>query len=219
MANLKNVVIGIMVVSVLFLAGCATDQGGAPGITGRVVSDVDNRVVATVNGEEIMQEDVTFLKEALLEQGQELSEENIVEQLIMQKLILGEARNRGYVPTTEEAEAELESQLSLQGMTLDRYRERIESQGVSYEGHIEEVKQDIAVNNFVASYLERNRPDVSEEDVAEFYAVFEEQNPSQAPPLEDVREQIVMSLEQQKEQEILNSLLERLRSEAAIVHR
>ena len=159
MVNPKNLIVGILVVSIIFLAGCATDQGSAPGITGRVVSEFENRVVVTVNGNEITQEDVTFLKEAFSEQGQELSREDVVEQLVRQRLVLGVARDRGYFPTSEEAEAELQSQLSQQGLTLSRYKERIESQGLAYEGHLNEVKEDIAIHNFLSAYLEENTPE------------------------------------------------------------
>lgn len=158
MVNLRNLIVGILVVSVIFLTGCTTDQGSTP-LTGRVTSEFENNVVATVNGDEITQEDVSFLKEAFLEQGQELSEEDILEQLVRQRLVLGVARDRGYFPTSEQAEAELQSQLSQQGLTLSRYRERVESQGLSYEGHLNEIKEDIAIQNFLTAYLDENTPE------------------------------------------------------------
>ncbi|MFW6225745.1 MAG: hypothetical protein ACOC3V_02145, partial [bacterium] len=86
-----------MVLSVILLAGCSTSEqeDNTQDYNNDFVPDnnsVDNiptepitsNVVAIVNNEEIKSEDVSAIQQSLLQQGQQISEDDALEQVINQ---------------------------------------------------------------------------------------------------------------------------------------
>jgi hypothetical protein len=66
------------------------------------------------------------------------------------------------------------------------------------------------------SQIENESFDVSDEEVQQFFAFIEQQNPDQSFVYEDEEEQIKEILIQQKKQDALNGVLEQIVSEADV---
>ncbi len=208
----KNRKIGIYTLVFILLALAI---GGAFLLLGNN-SNISSNVIATVNGEEISSEEVESIQQNLLQQGQEVSEEEAVEQAINQKLISQKVESEGITVSDEEAESAIEEQLSMQGVTLDAYKQQLSQQGVSYEDQLESFKENLAFQKYLDQEMEGESFEVSEEEAQSFYELYKEQSPEEIPPYEEIKSQIVMTLEQQRQQEAINTVLQDLRENADI---
>lgn len=170
-------------------------------------------VAATVNGEEIMQEDVAEMQELYAAQGMPISEEQALEQLIQQEVLYQAAAE--YLPTEEEAEEQLEAQVAMMGMTMEEFHEALQNEGLSYDEQLKDFRRQLAIQDFLHEAVEA--PEVTEEEAKEFYEEYKQQYPEEElPPFEEVEPQIVMQLEQQKQQEAMGPFIEELREKADI---
>ncbi len=230
MANLKNLIAIVLVLSVILTAGCSTSEQNdneqdyndfVPDNTN--VDDptepITGNVLAVVNGEEIKSEEVTAIQQLFLQQGQQVSEEEALEQVINQKVLEQKVQEENIVVTTEEAESAIEQQLAMQGATLDDYKQQIESQGVSYEAELENIKSQIATQNYLQTQLEGQSFNVTEEEAQEFYEMYRSQSPEEAPSYEELKPQIIAQLEQQKQQEATSVLIQELRASANVEYK
>jgi hypothetical protein len=120
-------------------------------------------------------------------------------------------KEENIVVTNEEAEVIIEQQLLMQNMTLDEYKEVIESQGVSYEEELESIKDQIAIQIFLENKLEGKSFDVTEEEAKEFYEMYKLQmGENEVPSYEEIEPQIIASLEQEKQQEEIDVIIQDL---------
>lgn len=206
----KNFYVGtsiVLAVALLIVASLVVNLGG---------SSDSSAVIATVNGENIMQGEVEQIKQAAAQQGQQLDNESALEQVINQRLILQEAQNSGYVVSVEEAESDIEMQLSQQGRTLEDVKSELSTQGESYDEVIKNYAEQLSIQNYIDAEVEV--PEVISDEAMQFY----EQNKAQlgqggeAPAFEEVEGQIVSYLESQKQQQEISALLQELRSSANI---
>jgi len=202
-------IVAIAVVAVVLVLTIPLADNDVP-----VNNDVpDNNVAATVNGEEIMQEDVAEMQELYEAQGMPISEEEVLEQLIMQEVLYQAATE--YLPTEEEAEEQLEAQVAMMGMTMDEFHEALEAEGLSYDEQLEDFRRQLAIQGFLHEEVEV--PEVTEEEAREFYDEYKQQHPDQElPPFEEVKPQIVMQLEEQRQQEAMGPFIEELVEKADI---
>ncbi|MFW5704956.1 MAG: hypothetical protein ACOCXG_03860 [Nanoarchaeota archaeon] len=232
MANLKNIIGIFLVLSVILLAGCSTSEqeDNTQDYNNDFVPDnnsVDNiptepitsNVVAIVNNEEIKSEDVSAIQQSLLQQGQQISEDDALEQAINQKVLEQKVQQENIVVTNEEAESVIEQQLAMQGATLDDYKQQVESTGVSYDAELENIKNQIAIQNFLESQLEGQTFDVTEEEAQEFYEMYKQQSPEEVPSYEELQPQIIATLEQEKQQEATSIIVQELRTTANVEYK
>jgi len=232
MANLKNIIAIFLVVSVILLAGCSTSEqeDKTQDYTSEFIPDntgVDNiptepitgNVVATVNDEEIKSEDVAAVQQSLLQQGQQISEDDALEQVINQKVLEQKVQQENIVVTTEEAEFVIEQQLAMQGATLDDYKQQVESMGFSYEAELENIKNQLATQQFLESQLEGQTFDVTEEEAQEFYEMYKTESPEEVSSYEELQSQIIATLEQQKQQEATSIIIQELRTTANVEYK
>ncbi len=232
MVKLKNMMVVFLVLSVILIAGCSTsenddgqdvndfipdDSGATDTPTGLVTGDV----VAVVNDEEIKSEEVIEVQQTFMAQGQEVSEDEALEQVIIQKVLEQKVREEDLSVSTEEAEAMIEQQLSMQGATLEDYKEQIESQGVSYDDEIENVKNQMAIQMYLDTQMEDLSFNVSDVEAQEFYEMYKAQSPEEEelPSYEELEPQIMMTLEQQKQQEATNVFIQELLESAVIEYK
>ncbi|MFW6282815.1 MAG: hypothetical protein ACOC1P_02065 [Minisyncoccales bacterium] len=236
MVNIKNISMVFLVLTVIFIAGCTPaepetvnnvetdniDDGVPEGLpseddTGFSEDDaVTGNVVAVVNGEEIESDAVIEIQQVFAQQGQEISQEDAINQVVSQVVLTQKAKEEGFSVSTEEAEDILETQLTQQNMSLDDYKEQIELQGTSYEEELDNIKDQLANQNYVSSILEDEEFDVSDEEAREFYSVYEEQSTEEVPSFEELEPQIVLQLQQQKQQEYLNEFIQQLMDESDV---
>jgi hypothetical protein len=188
--------------------------------TGETPSNsITGEVVALVNNEEIKKEEVEKVQEIFLMQQQQISEEDALEQVINRKVLEQKVKEEGISVTNQEAEAEIEEQLSMQGATLDDYKNQLESQGLSYSNELENLKQQIATQRYLSSEMEGEDVDIKQEEIQEFYEVYKAQSTEEVPPIEEIQDQISATLEQQKEEELITILIQNLRSSANVEYK
>ncbi|MFW6233077.1 MAG: SurA N-terminal domain-containing protein [Nanoarchaeota archaeon] len=180
-------------------------------------SDITGNVVAKVNGEEITSEEVNAIQQNFMQQGQEISEEDALEQIISQKLISQEMEKGDYSVSTEEAESMIEQQVAMQNMTLDDYKQQIESQGGSYEEQLDSIKEQLAMQKYLETQIKEEDLEVSEEEAKEFYEMNKQQSSEEEiPPYEELESQIIATLQQQKQQQATNVLIQELKEKSEI---
>jgi hypothetical protein len=177
----------------------------------------EGEVAATVNDKEILQEDVLLFQQSLEQQGQQVSEQEALEQLINQEVLYQEVNAQGYDVTDEEAESEIENQLAQQGMSLDEYKEQLESQEISYEEQLNSIKEQLNIQNYIGSQISEDDLSVTVEEIQEYYDLYvQEVGEDEVPPLEEIEDQIEMVVQQNKEQELVSFLVQELVENANI---
>lgn len=218
MADFKKPLIGIVTAVVIITGGWfvlskQTKQNGSS------EPKVSGAVIAKVNSEEISSQEVASAQQVYSEQGQEISEQQALEQVINQKIISQAVEKGGYSVSTEEAEAEIETQLSAQGSSLEEFKKEVEEQesGSTYEQQLEYVKENMAVQNYFDDQINQEELEVTEEETEQFYEDYsQQQDTEEVAPYEELKPQIIASLEQQKRQQAINALIQQLRNEAEI---
>ena len=173
-------------------------------------------IIATVNGEEITQEEVFLVQQQLQQQGSQVNEEQALEQVITNKILLQEVAKQNYDITTQEAEAELEQVLSSQGFSIDDLKQDLQSRGISYEATLEDFKQRVAVDRYLSENIDLNAIEVTQEEIEAFYEQVALQGGNQTPALSDIQPQIEQQIEQQKTRQLQTQFIETLIEEAEI---
>ena len=160
-------------------------------------------VAARVNGEKILAEDVV---EFQARYGI-VSAEEALDHLITETLLLQEATKDGHVPTPEDVEFELNTQLAMAGMTRQDLEAQLELHEMSYDDYLKSFSRSMAIQRYLEHTIE-----VTEEEARARYDELAELYGGSLPPFEQVEQQIVSELQQKA----LPSLIERLREEANI---
>ncbi|MCM3760719.1 SurA N-terminal domain-containing protein [Alkalihalobacillus oceani] len=196
------------------------------------VLDTENipDVIATVNGEDINKDIyVASLEQQanlLLAQGIELEseeaagylemlEEQLLQQIINERMIIQAADNEGIEATDEEIDAELEL-ITSQFESEEQLQEVLDEQGVT----MEELRSDIS--DFVKrdKYVEAHTTteEVSEEELQAAYDELAEMAGEDGglPTFEEYREELQAQLQSEKQQEQLSQIIEDLRAESDI---
>lgn len=175
-----------------------------------------NEVVAKVNEEEIQAQQVAQVQQSLMAQGLQVSEEEALDQVVAQTLLNQEVQNQGVEVSNEEAEQLIEEQLAPQNLTIEDYKEQVESQGASYSEELENVKGSLAVQKYIDELTQDVEFEVTEEEINQYYQQYEAQMGNQTPPLEQVEPQIIQAIESEFQQEIVNERVQQLEEEADI---
>ncbi len=197
-----------MLLTALAFSGCTeSDNNGE--------DEIPANVVAMVNGEEILLEDVTNMQNLYMQQGQQISEEQALEQLIDEELLDQQALQDKYIPTTEEAENQMEAILQQQGMTLEDYKQQLQQQGMKYEEFLQDYKNDLALDNYLEDALEEGQLEVTENEAKDYYDNNKEMFPENTS-FEEFEPQIISMLQQQKKEDAKDLLVQDLRTEANI---
>jgi parvulin-like peptidyl-prolyl isomerase len=200
----------VLVLAVLVVGGFIFFSGGDNN------SNLSGNVIATVNGEEITTSEVIAIQQLFIQQGQQISEEDALEQVINQKLISQEVEAEDYSVSTEEAESTIEQQLLIQGASLEDYKQQLSQQGIVYEEQIDSIKEELAVQKYLEIQLEGENFEVSEQEAQDFYEMYKSQSPEEVPSYEELEPQIIATLKQEKQQEAIGYLIQELRAGAEI---
>lgn len=205
-------IVAVAVVTAVLVLGniTARDDDTSPG----------SIVVAVVNGDEITAEEVASVQLAMFQyDGEWLDLEEVLEQLISQKLILREAELAGYSPTIEEAEMDLLVQLADMGIPVELFHAMLEEDGLSYDEFLEYRRVRLAIVTFLDDAVEV--PEVTEEEVMQAYEAYKElymeTSPDEEPPsFDEVRSQVLSLLEERRREDAISVFMEELRSQADI---
>lgn len=125
----------------------------------------DENIAAIVNGEEITKDEVKELQKSYTQFGQQMSEEDALEELIDQKLLKQQSRKDKYNATDEEAELELEIMLEQYGMNLEIFKQQLREEGESYEKYLEDFKESIAIQNYLEDVFGKDTTLIEEGEI------------------------------------------------------
>ncbi len=195
------------------------------------VLDIENipDAVATVNGEDINKdiyvaslEQHTFALQANgMDLGSEeaasyleMIKEQIIQQLVNERLIIQAANDEGIEATDEEIEVELAA-ITAQFESEEQLQEVLDEQGLT----MEEVRNDIS--DFIKrdKYVEQNTEldEITEEELQAAYDELTAMNEeSELPAFDEYRSELEAELLSQQEQEQLAQLVEHLRGDSEI---
>ena len=206
-------IVAAAILTAVLVLTVVADNGVLPGNDEMPASGV----VATVNGVEITQADVVELR-ALHETTYDRSipPEAALEQLIMMEVVYQAAESGDYLPTAEETRERLEAQLDMMGMTMDDFEEMLEERGLCYDEQVEDFRRELAMQDYLQHAVAV--PEITEEKVREFYEDWKQTLPAEQDPpsFEDMEEQIIMHLQQEKQQEATFDLIDGLIEAAGI---
>lgn len=212
--------------------GEETDQTPEAAIDMESIPDV----IATVNGEDIQKDHYVALLEQqtsmLQAQGMDLQSEEaanyinmiqdqVLQQLVNERVIIQAATDEGIEATEEEIDAELSTFVSAQFESEEQFNEALEQEGVT----IEEIRNNIAEYIKTEKYVEQNTTteEISEDELQAAYDELvamseesEESAESDIPTFEEYRGELEAQLQNDQHQQQLAELVESLREESEI---
>ncbi|RKL67628.1 peptidylprolyl isomerase [Salipaludibacillus neizhouensis] len=193
-------------------------------------------VVAEVNGEEIAKEEFVTTYEGQFQQiamqsqmsGQELDQDQlktqVAESMIGTELLIQEAENAGFEASQEEIDETLEelaTQFQLE--SKEEFMTLMQEQGMEEEEIMTQLEMQVKVDQLIASEAGDIEP--TEEELQEYYdqIVAQQEQMSdenseevEIPSFDEVKPEIEKQLKSQKESEVYQTLIERLREEADV---
>jgi len=183
-------VVAFAVIAVVLILGTV----GAP----------DADLLAVVNSEKITSEDVAKLQARYEACRTSIDPDQALEQLVIERLLYGEARREPYLPTTDELEQELQAQLQADGFTLAEFQVELELYGISYDEYLETFRRELAIRNYVDAEIQ-----VTEQQARERYEEYQQTPDLLLPPFQEVKEQITLELKQEAMVALIQQLLEK----------
>lgn len=181
--------------------------------------------VATVNGEEISKSEfndrLENVKNNFAAQGGDVSnpeavaavEKEVLQSLINETLLLQAAEEAGIVVTSEEVDAQMA--VIKQGFESEEaYQEALVTAGVKESRVKDELTNQIIIEKYLATKLEGETPEVTEQEIAAFYEQIKGQEG--IPPLSEISEQIKAQIIQQKNSAGVQTILTELTAQAEI---
>lgn len=182
-------------------------------------------VVAVVNEEEILgnvyNSVARQLENTLTAQGQkasdpenaELVKEQAITVIVGNKLVLQDAKEKGYEADKAAVEERLE-QLKGQFENEDAMNEALERTGFTLEDMESQLRDQIVYEKYVAE--EVAAAEVTDEQVQKAYDDFASASKEEAPAFEEMEPTIRQSLEQQNTQQAVSDRIEELKADAEI---
>lgn len=187
----------------------------AAGITALVVVGVvlavrganNIEIAAIVNGHRLTADDVKAMQARNeLVYGEALDPKLALEQLVNEELLYQEAV-KDHALSMEEAEQELEAQLTAEGLTVELLKADLEQFDIDYDEYLKTFRRELMIGYYLAVAV-----NVTEAQARERYDQYASNPEVEVPPFEEVKEQIVF----QMKEEILARLLTGLRANAVI---
>jgi major membrane immunogen (membrane-anchored lipoprotein) len=178
-------------------------------------------VVLVINGEDVTGEtynDTYFnTKRYMIQNNQDVSDTDVIKQqtlttLKSYTLLRQDADARGIKVTDEDVTEALED-TKAQFESEEAYQTALTQLAYTEETFKRSLEEQLWQQMYMDEVIETE--DVTEEEINEFYDLLEEQL-DETPPLEEVREQIVMQIEQSKLQQAFLAQIEKLNEAAEI---
>jgi hypothetical protein len=205
----------------LFCLGIAAACGGSNGNNGEPV--------AIVNGEEITVQELETQLDQMeagyamqgmpFPQGEELERIRlqVVEQMVLQRLVIQESDARNIVATDEEVRQQYQA-AAASFPDEAAFQEALEAEGLS-EADLEELIEDsIRVEKLLTEVVEEaGIAPATEQELRDFYDLISAQQ--DLPPFEEIEEQLAFELMDQRQNEVIQAFIQDLedRSEVEIL--
>ncbi|RKQ30792.1 SurA N-terminal domain-containing protein [Oceanobacillus halophilus] len=189
-------------------------------------------VVAEVNGQEISKEDFVSTYQGQFQQAamqaqfsgqeldQELLKEQMVESLIGQELLIQEADNRAFDVSDEEVNETLDQLAQQSGLeSQDDLLSALQEQGMEEQEIMSLIKVQVKVDKLIAE--ESGDIEPTEEELQEAYdqiIAYQEQMESEEelPSFDEMKPDLEAQVKSQKESEVTQTLVDKLRDEAEV---
>jgi len=217
----KSIVTSIIIV-ILLIAGAIYYSNTSSSPKG----STDKTVVATVNGEEIIQAEIddrfTQIKISLEAQGADTQNEtavaqiksDILEEIITSTLVEQKAKEAGFSTTKEEVDTEIQKIKDQIGDDAT-FKAELEKASLTEKTLRENIETQLTIQKYIDQEVDTDAIVITDEEIA---AVYDQAAASQTdlPPLADVSEQIKAQIKATKEQELVNTFIDNLKAEAEI---
>lgn len=177
--------------------------------------------VATVNGEDIKRDEyqaiLMQMQQAPGQSGKEVSEQRkqqILKQLINQELVYQAATDEGISASKKEIEKRYQEAVSRIG-SEEKFQKQLEENDITKQEVKNRIERQIVMQKYRDQLKEENDITVTEQDVKDFY----DNNlgsQEQAPPFEQLKEQLRSQLERKELQGVLQKKTSELRKNADI---
>lgn len=247
--SIKRPLAALSVAAVVALAGCTSETDENPGSSpsaeatsesgaGAPEADLEDvpDVVAEVNGEKVEREEFVTSYESQLQQaamsqqttGEEIDQDalkqQVVEQLVGNRLLTQAADQAGIEATDEDVQATLDGIAAQNGLqSADEVIAALGEQGISED----EVRADAASQFQVNAYIEAEADieEPTEDELREQYDAIVEQMESQGgegasqaeiPPFEDVRDQLAQQATSEQQSAAVDGIVSTLRDEGDV---
>lgn len=211
MLNVKNT---IFIFLLMFLVvGCATQEPVMEEDLNNEQQAEENlelpEVVASVNGDQITSDEVFMLSNEMQMYGMEPTLDELVEQLISQRLLMQTVNELDYQFTTDD----VENYFVDMGVELDEIKTEVENQGLIYEEFLVDYIDELKFTQFL--FEVQQNVEVTEEEMLEFYEdqkEFLDENLT----YEDIQEEIYNFFLEQRSNEIITFLISERAEESDI---
>ena len=201
-----------IVLLAIFLVACAAPQeveNTTEAENTRNDSENESKVVALVNGDKIFEEDVSRMQTAATQRGAQMGREQVVEQVVMQKLLIQEAVRRGINVSETKIDLTLAEQVPGGAETL---QQRMGEE--RYANVRQQVREQLLLQQLSTS-LSRN---VTDESAEEFFEKNKENLTDNASlEYEDVAGEVKEYLNNLYASQALEKLAKELRAEAKVI--
>ncbi len=206
----------------------AADDLGAQ-IGGDISQDTDgdpDDVVATVNGVDLTRAEYNRIRQQVLQNAQQMGmdindpettsqiDAQATDTLVNTELIRQAAMAAGSTASQEEIEARF-AEIVAQVGGEEALADSLQQLGLTEESLRADVEQELIIQQFLESAIDTDGLTASEEEIDELY---EASGGAEAglPPIDEVRPQIEQQILANKENELINELVESLRADAEI---
>jgi hypothetical protein len=184
-------------------------------------------VVAVVNGEEILRKEYEASIKSVVEgyqqqgvdmdskEGKELinqAKQGVLDELIQHKILVQDAEKQGYEASEKDVDEQLD-QIKEQFSTDEEFEAALEQYQITLDGLKEQISTQIKVEQYTAK--EVGEITVTEEELEAFYEEFSKQS-DDPPAYEEAKPQIEQHLKQQRTEEELQKIVEKLKEESDI---
>lgn len=216
--NIKQISAGVAVVVVLGVASWyVLSHGGVAGMAG--ASATSSVAVATVNGEKVTRGDLDTAEGQLSEQegveattteAQAQLQSQAMDSLVGRVLLRQAAHAAGVVASSTEVDAQLASAKS-QFASDAEYQQALAQEGLTEAELTQRISDDVLINDYLEQTLSLSKVTATN---AEIQAAYNAAVAGQTgmPALADVRDQVEQSVIQQKQGELVNAEIAKLRA-------
>lgn len=176
--------------------------------------NLNEELLVEIDGEKITTKDLNnYLNSVPKELRSQVDVPRAINDLIIQKLFLNDAKLKGLKIDESEINKVFDSYIAQMNMTKEQFKQQLEAQGIDYNSYYDNLKLIITLNKYMEEYL-LNQVTVSEEEVKEFYEQM--QMFLGNATYDEVKTDLELYLKQMKFQEHLIQYLETLKSKANI---
>ncbi len=217
----KSVKILILLVVAAVVSGALIFSGTLSKSTAAVAYAEVNDI--SVNGEVITKDNIEKNYANLPEETRsEITKKELADNLVGNKLLVQEANKRGVTVTDEEVGNYIEQAMTLNNIDRTEIERQLSELGYTFDEYKASLKESMSISKLLDQEIDLKNIRVSDSDVdnfiqknqAEFQDIFNEGDPE----LEQAfRVKVKQKLTQDKQQELVNSYVRSLRSNAEIV--